>query len=103
MFEPQVGVGVPFGQQRLVEHGAVVKVRFESGREIEKFVPLAKGKPARWMSRDDLYGKFSDCAAPVLGEAGARKVFELLQGLPELPSITPVIAELVRATGRAAA
>ena len=76
------------------EHGAVVRVRMQSGIEIERFVELAKGKPARWMTHEDLFEKFSDCALPTLGAAGTRKVFELLQRLPALESIAPVFSGL---------
>lgn len=81
------------------EHGAVVKVRLRSGREIEKLVELAKGKPARWMSRSDLFEKFNDCSEATLGRTGALGVFELLQSLPSLPTIAPVVAALEAAVG----
>src|SRR5262249_44653345 len=55
------------------EHGAIVEVTLRSGRRIEKFVPLAKGKPARWMTRADMWAKFEDCAAGVLGKSGAEE------------------------------
>lgn len=76
------------------EHGAIVRVRLRSGREIEKIVALAKGKPARWMTRDDLFRKFSDCADATLGASGTLAVFELLQSLPAQPSIVPIISAL---------
>lgn len=76
------------------EHGAAVAVRLRSGGMVEKLVELAKGKPARWMTRDELRAKFVDCCEASLGDAGAMDAFDALQSLPKLGSIDPIIARL---------
>jgi len=80
------------------EHGAAVSVRCRSGREVEELVPLAKGKPERWLSSDDLFAKFLDCSNAVLGDGGARRLFDTVQDLPRLASLTPIFDALDKET-----
>jgi 2-methylcitrate dehydratase PrpD len=76
------------------EFGTVVTVRCGSGRVVERVVELAKGKPGRWMSREELLTKFLDCAQEVLNEEKARLAFRALQGLESATSIDDIIKYL---------
>lgn len=73
------------------EFAAVVEVETTGGRRIDALVPLAEGKPGRWMSPDRLRGKFIDCAGAVLGSSGAERAFAAVQSLadprPDVASI----------------
>jgi 2-methylcitrate dehydratase PrpD len=82
------------------EHGTVVRITTESGRELEQLVPLARGKPERWMAPEVLWNKFHDCARVVLEEPRARRAFDALQGLAQAPSIDAVLAALRVEDGR---
>ena len=63
------------------EFATRVEVVTEAGRRLERFVPLAVGKPARWFSVERMRSKFTDCAAGVLGEPACAAAFEALRGL----------------------
>jgi 2-methylcitrate dehydratase PrpD len=63
------------------EFGAVITVRTVGGRQIRRIVPLAKGKPERWMDESDRRSKFVDCAAPITGPIRAVAIFRALQEL----------------------
>jgi 2-methylcitrate dehydratase PrpD len=43
------------------EFGAIISIRLYDGRKLEKQVDLAKGKPEKWLSQEELYEKFSEC------------------------------------------
>jgi 2-methylcitrate dehydratase PrpD len=77
------------------EFGSVVKVTCASGRVEERWVKLAKGKPERWMSREELFAKFLDCSQEVLGGVGAKSAFESLQAIEKVKSIQEIINVLI--------
>ena len=76
------------------EHGTVVAITTASGRKLEKLVPLAIGKPERWMNSADLWRKFHDCASVVLPEPQARAAFDALQSIATAPSVDALLAPL---------
>jgi 2-methylcitrate dehydratase PrpD len=80
------------------EFGSVVTVWCASGRKLERLVPLAKGKPERWMSRDELFAKFLDCTLEVLGRERVESAFESLQDIKKIESIEEII-KLINPTG----
>jgi 2-methylcitrate dehydratase PrpD len=82
------------------EHGTIVTVRTAGGREIERHVPLAQGKPARWPGRDALWAKFLDCASAVLTEDQARTAFESLRNLPDARTVDELLAPIAAAAPR---
>lgn len=73
------------------EFGTVLTVRCASGRVVERVVELAKGKPARWLSREGLLSKFLDCTHQVLGEEKARSAFQALQSINRATSIDEIV------------
>lgn len=79
------------------EFGSVVKVTCASGRQIERLVPLAIGKPERWMSREELFSKFLDCSQGVLGKKKAESAFKSLQAIEKVKSIKEIVSVLTPA------
>jgi 2-methylcitrate dehydratase PrpD len=77
------------------EFGSVVKVTCASGRTVERMVPLAKGKPERWMSQEELKAKFMDCAQEVLSKKKATSAFEALQEIQKIRSIDEITKLLI--------
>jgi len=76
------------------EHGTVVAITTTGGRTLEKLVPLAIGKPERWMNSDDLWRKFHDCACVVLPDRQARAAFNALQAIATAPSVDALLTPL---------
>lgn len=74
------------------EHGTVVAIRTEGGRELERLVPLARGKPEHWMTEAELWEKFRDCSRAVLPEGQARSAFDRLRDLAGAPSVEALLA-----------
>lgn len=70
-------------EERLRDDGefpAEVTVRLASGRQLTQFVPLAMGKPERWLSPERLRAKFDDCTAAFDAQS-ARAIYESLRQL----------------------
>lgn len=77
------------------EFSTIISVIAEDGFECERSIPLAKGKPERWFSEDDIRVKFLDCT----GRAGIaeRKASALLDDLRALDADLPaeaIVAQL---------
>lgn len=82
------------GLREDLEHPATVTVALEDGRIESAHVPYASGKPARWVSKDQLAAKFRDCSGTLLKTDESEVLFGWLQGLlvhrdvSELPPLT---------------
>ena len=76
------------------EHGAVVSVETTDRRKFERLVPLARGKPDHWLTADELWTKFRDCARVVLSESQARDAFDQWQRLAEADSLEPLLSAI---------
>jgi len=63
------------------EFATRVAVTTRDGRTLEREVPLALGKPDRWMSRAQLKRKFDDCCATALAATRRDSLFDALQSL----------------------
>jgi 2-methylcitrate dehydratase PrpD len=63
------------------EFPTAVRVQTESGRILERMVLLAIGKPDRWLTATQLYGKFAECASRALSPAQIDEVFQRLRAL----------------------
>jgi 2-methylcitrate dehydratase PrpD len=57
---------------------ARVAIELGDGRTVEFFQPYRKGDPEQLLTDDELNDKFSELAAPVLGEAGAARLLAAL-------------------------
>jgi 2-methylcitrate dehydratase PrpD len=66
------------------EHGTTISVHTATGRTINHEIPLARGKPNRWLTCSELWTKFLDCSSAVLDEPCARLAFDTLQQLPRM-------------------
>lgn len=64
------------------EFGAVISVTGNDGLMTQHMVPLAKGKPARWLSKAELREKFLDCTEGVVGMERGISNFASIQELP---------------------
>lgn len=76
------------------EFATVLAVTTTDGRTREAMVPLAKGKPERWMSEAEIEAKFRDCASASLQGDAQVRLLALLRGLHALPHLRE-IADLV--------
>ncbi len=63
------------------EFATEIEVETEQGEKLACFVPLAKGKPARWFTPNELRAKFSDCVDGVLTPTGADAAWQALSRL----------------------
>lgn len=88
---PQVEVETDDEVRGNTEFGSLVEVETESGLRIRELVPLAKGKPDRWLATADLRAKFLDCATRVLDPAAARQAFDAVRGLAGEQRFGPVL------------
>ena len=76
------------------EHGTVVAITTATGRTLERLVPLAIGKPERWMNTQDLWCKFHDGASVVLPDPQVRAAFDALQSIATVPSVDALLTPL---------
>jgi len=80
------------------EFATEVAVELESGEQLVRFVPLARGKPARWFSVDDLHRKFAECACIALPADRLEPVWQALLQLDSAEGSDQVLAALARAS-----
>jgi 2-methylcitrate dehydratase PrpD len=78
----------PFGDH------TTVTVVLADGREFSETVNHAKGSPENPLNRDELIGKFHDCARLSLAPAAAERALDLLERLDALPSVGPLMEVL---------
>jgi 2-methylcitrate dehydratase PrpD len=76
------------------EFATRVTVVTASGRRLERFVPLAMGKPARWFSTQRMQQKFLDCAETVLGPQGCSQAFDALRTLDSPAPVAKILSLL---------
>ncbi len=60
------------------EFATVIQIRTRQGRVDEELIPLAIGKPERWMSREMIGEKFTDCLRLAGAESSVTGLLELL-------------------------
>lgn len=76
------------------EFATEVVVTTEDGATFKRFVPLAKGKPARWFDTDTLYAKFRDCSAVAVSSAQSGRIWAALNGLENDSPVDPLLTAL---------
>jgi 2-methylcitrate dehydratase PrpD len=74
---------------------AIVHVKMKDGREFSKRVDFAKGDPQNPMTWEEVVSKFVSLAGPVISEAKAEAVVELVSGLETLDD-TRELVKLLR-------
>jgi 2-methylcitrate dehydratase PrpD len=76
------------------EFATYVRITTDRGRQMEQFIPLAQGKPDRWMSAAQLEAKFMTCAARAVPDAVAAGILERLRRLDSDERIEDLCAML---------
>lgn len=71
----------------VVEFGCELTVRLKGGRQHSRVVPYPKGHPRNPLTRDELLGKYRQCADVVLSPAARERSIELLENLEQLPDV----------------
>lgn len=79
--------------------GATVEIGLNDGTSLRETVEVAEGDAERPLSQTSLERKFSNFAIPVLGNAGATKVLELVNSLEDLKDVKTLTSAL-RASGK---
>ena len=78
---PRISVEVDDRFRDDSEFPTAVRVQTECGRVLERLVPLAIGKPDRWLTISQLHKKFSDCASRALSPDQVEEAFRRLRAL----------------------
>jgi 2-methylcitrate dehydratase PrpD len=73
------------------EFAAVVSVVTEDDEKLEERVDLAKGKPSRPLSADELKAKFKDCCGRILSTQESSETFKRLQDLDSAARVSNVV------------
>jgi len=74
---------------------STVEVDLHDGRTlVEHADERYRGGPDLPFTRDELYEKWSDCAALVLSQSAVDQVFEIVDGLEHLPDVTTLVRAL---------
>lgn len=83
----------PFGDR------TTVTLVLRDGRELAETVRFARGSPENPMSREELHGKYRDCARRSLDGRRAERALDLLERLEALPTVAPLM-DALRGTER---
>ena len=79
------------------EFATEVTVETEDGARLQRFVPLAQGKPARWFSADRLHAKFVDCGSVAMAADSLEAAWQALTGLDSAGGCDAVLRALAAA------
>jgi len=83
---PRIAMEVDERVRHDSEFATILQVRTADGQVYERSVPLALGKPARWLNAAQLKTKFDDCGRVALPQDRLDTAFATLQSLDgELP------------------
>jgi 2-methylcitrate dehydratase PrpD len=74
---------------------AIVEIETVDGRRLIKSVRAMRGHPERPVPYARLVEKFRECAEPILGANRTREAAALIDDLPALPDISPLLRSLV--------
>jgi 2-methylcitrate dehydratase PrpD len=82
---------------------AELSLHLYDGRVLRERVDYCRGEPENPPTEESVVGKFRDLAYPVLGEADAGKLIDLIAGLERLTDLRGLGDPLRRCAARAAA
>ena len=91
---PRIAMEVDEDIRHDSEFATRVTVITASARRLERFVPLAMGKPERWFSAERMQQKFRDCAEPLLGPPGCSRAFDALRTLDGPAPVAAILSLL---------
>ncbi|OGL29560.1 MAG: hypothetical protein A3G44_10850 [Candidatus Rokubacteria bacterium RIFCSPLOWO2_12_FULL_73_47] len=100
--DPALERGAPGVATDPIGDRTTVTVVLDDGRELSETVRFARGSPENPMSRDELLGKYRECARLSLDERRAGRALGLLERLDTLPSVRPLM-DTLRGVKRAGA
>ena len=81
-----------------------IEVTLRGGATLTREAGTYRGGPEQPLTREELYGKFRDCASLVMDDAASTRALELLERVEELQTIAELIETLTpHATGPAVA
>ncbi|WP_167577862.1 MmgE/PrpD family protein [Ammoniphilus sp. YIM 78166] len=83
-----------FESSSMEEAPSLIKVRMKDGRVLEKKRELAKGSPEYPLSREELIGKYRNCASRVLSQERVERSLEKILSLDRLQNISSLMREL---------
>ena len=87
-------LGLPVPER---ERAAHVEIELNDGRVLTHFQPTRKGDPELPLTDDEVNDKYLELAAPVIGDATARKLLEALRSLEKSASVEFDFASAARA------
>ena len=76
-------------------HATICQVETENGNLLEKRIDYAKGGPNNPITRQEVEDKFRKLAAKVLSEKKARDLYQTIQNIERLSSLTELARSLV--------
>ena len=79
--DPELSKGYP------TQRAAQVEIETNDGRKLAHFQPTRKGDPEMPLTDEELNDKFTELAAPVIGEAAARSLLRQLWQTELLPNV----------------
>ena len=88
-----------YAGRRLAE---IVRVKLRGGRDLERAVGAAKGDPSNPMSKDELVGKYRDCAEAALPPSDIERSLEMvlnLEGLEDVGDLSRVVSRIRAVAG----
>jgi 2-methylcitrate dehydratase PrpD len=75
---------------------SVVEIHLRDGRRFDRSADVYRGGPERPFTREELHGKFRECAEGVLSEEHMGRALQMIEGLEELGSVTDLVAALAQ-------
>ena len=85
-----------FSRRFPAERWARVEIGLKNGRTIRSEPAEARGDPENPLSDEELREKYFALAAPVLGQARAEHIEQLVNALPDDGSLSALLEELLR-------
>ncbi len=76
------------------EFATEIEVQTEDGETLACFVPLAKGKPDRWFTPEQLRAKFTDCVGSLMTVPGLDAAWHALSSLDSAEGAARLLAAL---------
>ena len=73
---------------------SIIEIHLKDGRVLQEPAEVYRGGPERPFTRQELHGKYRDCAEGVLDDARLARSLELLESLDELDNVHELVETL---------